>query len=277
MSILTTDHPAWQTSDGGRTARAVRTGSGVWVASHDQDDAHLTCVDGAEDVKPELVSTDPANLPAAAPAALREGLARLGVIQRLANPWLWDAITTAILRQVVRADQARKLYRTWCSTYGTTVDSPHGTLAVAPGPAAVLALSEEEFAAVGAKFHRTALVAAATEYEQHHRDWEGLRADADALAVALTRIPRVGPWTAAAAACDYTGDYSAYPHDDLAVRTWAARIAPAYPWPDKKDKAFGPLWTGWAASGRTALHTLTLSTLTWGSHAPADLEDPCST
>ncbi|GLX54595.1 hypothetical protein Shyhy01_75440 [Streptomyces hygroscopicus subsp. hygroscopicus] len=30
------------------------------------------------------------------------------------------------------------------------------------------------------------------------------------------------------------------------MRTWAAKIAPAYPWPGGKDKAFGPLWTGWA-------------------------------
>ncbi|MGW3166890.1 transposase, partial [Streptomyces sp. NPDC001142] len=27
------------------------------------------------------------------------------------------------------------------------------------------------------------------------------------------------------------------------------------------------LWTGWAGPDTTALHSLTLSTLTWGSHA----------
>ncbi|MGW7463640.1 hypothetical protein ACWGJT_02780, partial [Streptomyces xantholiticus] len=82
-----------------------------------------------------------------------------------------------------------------------------------------------------------------------------------------TTTPRPGRGPAAAPAPDYTGDFSIYPHDDLAVRTWASQIAPAYPWPDKKDKAFGPLWTGWTGTDRTALHTLTLSTLTWGSHA----------
>ncbi|CAM5475242.1 MULTISPECIES: hypothetical protein [Streptomyces] len=274
-TVLTTDHPAWHAYEDGTRARAVRTASGIWTVSHDRNGLHLVCVDGAEDVKPEFVTTDPAHLPPAAPATLREGLIELGVTQRLANPWLWDAITTAILRQVVRADQARKLYRAWCSAYGTTVEGPHGPLAVAPTPAAVLDLADDQFATVGAKFHRTALLSAAEHYARHHTDWDCL--DADALALALTRIPRIGPWTAAAAATDFTGDFSTYPHDDLAVRTWAARIAPAYPWPDKKDKTFGPLWTGWAASNRTALHTLTLSTLTWGSHAPADLEDPCGT
>ncbi|MFJ2566562.1 hypothetical protein ACIO02_27135 [Streptomyces sp. NPDC087568] len=273
--VLTTDHPAWHSYDDGARARAVRTASGIWVLSFDRDGLRERCLHGAEDVKPTHITTDPAHLPAAAPASLRDGLNRLGVTQRLANPWLWDAITTAVLRQVVRADQARKLYRTWCSTYGTRVDGSFGTLAVAPSAGEVLGLTEQQFAEVGAKFHRTALQEAAAHYEQHHTEWE--QKDASDLAAALTRIPRIGPWTAAAAAADFTGDFSIYPHDDLAVRTWAAQIAPAYPWPGKKDKTFGPMWTGWAGTDRTALHTLTLSTLTWGSHARADLEDPCGT
>ncbi len=264
--VLTTDHPAWHSQENGTLARAVRTASGIWVLSHDREGLHMQCVQGTEDVKPTFVPTDPACLPATVPAALRAGLDALGVTQRLANPWLWDAISTAILRQVVRADQARKLYRAWCRTFGTTVQGPFGEFAVSPTPADVLALADEEFTGVGAKFHRTALQAAAADYQQQHTEWEHL--DAADLVTALTGIPRIGPWTAAAATADFTGDFSIYPHDDLAVRTWAAQIAPDHPWPDKKDKAFGPLWTGWAGTDRTALHTLTLSTLTWGSHAP---------
>lgn len=263
--VLTTDHPAWHSYNDGARARAVRTASGVWVLAHDHHGLRVDCVEGTEDVKPTFLTTDPANLPLAAPPVLRAGLDELGVSQRLANPWLWDAITTAILRQVVRADQARKLYRAWCSTYGTTVDGPFGKLAVAPTHTRVLELGDESFAAVGAKFHRTALQAAAEYYERHQTTWEG--STPDDLFVGLTTIPRIGPWTARAAAADFTGDFAIYPHDDLAVRTWAAQIAPAYPWPTKTDKAFGPLWTGWAGADRTALHTLTLATLTWGAHA----------
>ncbi|WP_031487619.1 hypothetical protein [Streptomyces bicolor] len=272
--VLTTDHPAWHSYENGTRARAVRTASGIWVLSHDREGLHMQCAHGTEDVKPSFVPTDPACLPAAAPAALRAGLDDLGVTQRLANPWLWDAISTAILRQVVRAEQARNLYRAWCAKFGVTVEGRFGELAVAPTAADVLALADEEFAGVGAKFHRTALQSAAAAYEEHHAEWE--RLDAADLVTALMGIPRIGPWTAAAAASDFTGDFSIYPHADLAVRTWAEQIAPAYPWPDKKkDKTFGPMWTGWAGTDRTALHTLTLSTLTWGSHARADSEDPC--
>ncbi|MEU9014652.1 hypothetical protein AB0D12_33825 [Streptomyces sp. NPDC048479] len=264
-AVLTIDHPAWDKTADGLPVRAVNSGSGLWVATWGPNELEMRCVSGSEDHKPTIVTTHPSTLPDTVPAALRDGLQTLGTSHRMANPWLWDAITTAILRQVVRADQARRLYRTWCSTYGTTVPVGEQTLAVAPDHRTVLELPDEAFAVVGAKFHRTALQAAATHYEEYRTHWR--RMDAGDLVDALTSIPRIGPWTAAAAAADYTGDFHIYPHDDLAVRTWAAQIAPAYPWPDKKDRAFGPLWTGWAATDRTTLHTLTLSTLTWGSHA----------
>ncbi|MFE2845098.1 hypothetical protein ACFXKS_16310 [Streptomyces scopuliridis] len=263
--VLTTDHPAWIEARTGTHARAVRTASGVWVLSWNQEGPHMMCVQGAEDVKPAFVTTDPSCLPDSVPAELKAGLDDLGPTQRLANPWLWDAITTAILRQVVRAGQARKLYRAWCRTFGTTVPSPMGELSVAPTAAQVLELDDERFTAVGAKFHRSVLQAAAIHYERHSIHWQ--RMDSRDLVAALTSVPRIGPWTAAAAAADHTGDFSIYPHDDLAVRTWAAQIAPAHGWPGRKDKAFGPMWTGMAGPDRTALHTLTLSTLTWGSHA----------
>ncbi|MFC8076159.1 hypothetical protein ACFUN8_11555 [Streptomyces sp. NPDC057307] len=263
--VLTTDHPAWIETAPGARARIVRTASGVWVLSWDQEGPHLRCVQGAEDVKPVFVTTDPSCLPDSVPAELKAGLDDLGPTRRLANPWLWDAITTAILRQVVRAGQARKLYRAWCGTFGTTVESATGDLLIAPTAARVLELTDEQFTDVGVKFHRTVLQAAATHYEQRHAQWG--RLGSRDLVAALTSVPRIGPWTAAAAAADYTGDFSIYPHDDLAVRTWAAQIAPAHAWPGKKDKAFGPMWTAMAGLDRTALHTLTLSTLTWGSHA----------
>ncbi|MET9669640.1 hypothetical protein ABZY19_30465 [Streptomyces sp. NPDC006475] len=263
--VLTTDHPAWIETETGGRARTVRTASGVWVLLWDREGLHMSCVHGTEDVKPQFVTTDPSCLPGTVPAALKAGLDDLGPTQRLANPWLWDAISTAILRQVVRAGQARKLYRAWCKTYGTTIDTPHGELAVAPTAEQVLALGEAKFESVGAKFHRSVLQAAAAHHERHFVHWQ--RMDAGGLVSALTNVPRIGPWTASAAAADYTGDFSIYPHDDLAVRTWAAQIAPEHDWPAKKDKAFGPMWTGMAGPDSTALHTLTLSTLTWGSHA----------
>ncbi|WP_435598438.1 hypothetical protein [Streptomyces anulatus] len=262
-AVLTTDHPAWDTCPDGRHVRAVRSASGLWWAAWGQQELEVSCVDGSEDDKPIAVSTETATLPQSLPGGLREGLVNLGVTRRLANPWLWDAITTAILRQVVRAAQARHLYRTWCRTYGTAVHTPAGQLHVAPAPDHVLELDDDQFATVGVKFHRTALRAAAAAYLEHSTSWQSLPA-AD-LVPALISVPRIGPWTAAAAACDFTGDFTHYPHADLAVRTWAARIAPDHPWP-QTEKAFGTYWRNLAPTERD-LHTLTLTTLTWGAHA----------
>ena len=77
----------------------------------------------------------------------------------------------------------------------------------------------------------------------------------------LQRIPRIGPWTAGAAVADYSNDFTYYPYADLAVRTWARRAAPSYPWPDS-EQAFGRLWQRLAGD---QLATWTLLTLAWGS------------
>lgn len=262
-TVLTTDHPAWEQAPDGTPVRAVRSGTGLWLASWGPEGLVLRCIRGDEDVKPRVVTTDPHALPGGVPGELRAGLTALGVSVRLANPWLWDAVTTAILRQVVRAQQARRLYRAWCGAYGTTVATGHGPLSVAPDAQRVLDLDDEAFACVGAKFHRTALRAAARAYLEHETAWTRM-APAD-LVTALTGVPRIGPWTASAAAADFTGDFTPYPHGDLAVRTWAARIAPAHPWPDG-EKAFVEHWHR-LAGGSRHLHTLTLTTLTWGAHA----------
>ncbi|MEU3563793.1 hypothetical protein [Kitasatospora sp. NPDC006786] len=273
-TVLTTDHPAWQENTAtGHLQRPLRTADGSWLATLTPDGLDLACVDGTEDTKPTLVTTDPTSLPATVPAALLTSLRGLGPSVRAANPWLWDAITTAVLRQVVRADQARRLYRGWCATHGTELPVPWNALRTAPTPETVLTLTDEQFAAVGTTFHRTALRAAAGAYLEHRTRWEQL--EAPVLVAELVGVPRIGPWTAAAAAADFTGDFSVYPHADLAVRTWAARIAPDHPWPaaDKPKKAealFGAHWHRLAGNAPRHLHTLTLSTLTWGAHARTD-------
>jgi len=269
-TVLTTDHPAWQEAPDGTVVRLTRSGAGLWLASWDvngtdlADLLDLECIDGAEDVKPRVATTSPSDLAASVPAELRAGLQDLGLIRRLANPSLWDAITTAILRQVVQARHAREKYRTWCRMYGTTATTKYGPLTVAPDAQRVLELADDDFAGAGAKFNRTALQAAAHAYLEHGNAWSSLTATD--LVAELVNVPRIGPWTASAAAADFTGDFTVYPHADLAVRTWAARIAPGYAWP-KPEGSFGDLWRRLAGTGRWDLHTLTLTTLTWGAHA----------
>ncbi|MCC9311146.1 hypothetical protein LN042_29485 [Kitasatospora sp. RB6PN24] len=264
-SVLVVDHPAWETV-GGTASRIMRSPTGTWLATWGKTGLSLSCLDGSEDTKPQSDEITAAELPEATDCNLAAALADLGTVVRLPNPSLWDAITTAVLRQVVRAAQARALYHRWCAAYGTGYDTPVGRLAVVPGPESVLALSEEAFKAVGAAFHRTALQAAAAAYLEGNTAWSAL--DPAHLVDALDTIPRIGPWTASAATADFTGDFSVYPHGDLAVRTWAKRAAPDVAWPTT-DKAFCDVWTRTAENARQ-LHALTLLTLAWGSNASSE-------
>jgi DNA-3-methyladenine glycosylase II len=259
--ISMVEHPAWQPHQGGH-ARLLRSSDGLWLATTGADGITLECVSGTEDHKPAVILTDPVDLPAATPTPLRNALTRRGAVQRVANPWLWDAITTAILRQVVRAAQARSLYQRWTTAYGRSLETPAGRLSLVPDANVLLTLGEAQFSSVGAAFHRTALKHAASAYLANGADWAEL--PAAELVDVLDAIPRIGPWTAKAAAADYTGDYSIYPHGDLAVRTWAKSATPELEWP-AKDRPFEQAWTKQATSA-IELHTLTQLTLALGSH-----------
>jgi DNA-3-methyladenine glycosylase II len=203
-------------------------------------------------LRPEAATTETSGLLSA--------LAGLGAVARFRTPDLWEAIATAIIRQVVRAPHAKRLYRDLCQTYGQSVHHVNGEgYALFPKAETVLGLRDEQFATTGLTFKRRTLRAAAEAYLKHEAHWRDL--PPDALMEELQRIPRIGPWTAGAAVADYSNDFTYYPYADLAVRTWAKRAAPSYPWPDS-EQAFGRLWQRLAGD---QLATLTLLTLAWGS------------
>lgn len=264
-AVLATDHPAWESPAAGNPSRLVRKESAIWRATWTGDRVELTCLQGPG-ARPAIRTVTADSLPPRTPPCLAAALAELGTVHRLPNPWLWDAITTAILRQVVRAAQARALYRTWCQTHGMSIADDAGKLALPPGPQTVLALPGAAFSEAGTAFHRTTLQAAAAAYLQHADAWSEL--PPAELADALDTVPGIGPWTARAAAADYTGDFSIYPHGDLAVRTWASRTDPEHPWPTK-EKPFAAAWQN-LADHPDQLSALTLLTLTRGSHAHSD-------
>jgi DNA-3-methyladenine glycosylase II len=268
---LATDHPAWLARPEG-LARLMACESSVWLAVWGPSGLSLSRLAGEDDAQPIVVETGSGTLPPRTPHTLAGKLAGLGTVVRVANPWLWDALSTAILRQVVRAAQAKALYGRWCAAHGRVLDTPHGSLPLVPDPGVVLSLPDEAFTAVGAAFHRTALRAAATAYLADGPAWAALAAAE--LVVALAAVPRIGPWTSRAAAADATGDFSVYPHGDLAVRTRARRAAPDQPWPEQ-ERAFETAWRALADDPRQ-LHSLTTLTLSWGSHAhtcaEADIE-----
>ncbi|MDJ0460428.1 hypothetical protein [Streptomyces sp. H27-C3] len=270
-TTLLTDHPAWTAQPDGSVVRVVDDGTGAWCARWTGSRLEWEALTSNK-ATPRSRRTPAADLPDRASADLRTALAALGTVERLPNPSLWDAITTALLRRIIRAEQARLLYRRWCATYGRRHDIADGPLFATPTPETVLALEgDAPYREVGALFHKKALPAAAAAYLDHASEWSVL--DPDDLVKALQEVSGIGPWTAAAAAADFTGDYAVYPHDDLAVRTWAANAAPEVQWPDNA-REFAALWHRWAPD-RPGLHALTTLTLAWGIHArPSEHHGP---
>lgn len=260
---LMTDHPGW-VRDGAEVRRAVTDGRSVSVltarGNGDLLDLRTYCMQGAG-LTTVVDDFDPAAL--SGPDALLLPLKHAGVVVRVANPSLWDAIATAIVRQVIRAANARALYQSFGRATGAAIGSGGVELMWAPTPDAVLRMSESEFARLRMTFQRKKLVAAAAAFIEHGERWSMLRGSADGraeLVDALVSVPGIGAWTAGAAVADYTNDFSLYPSSDLAVRTWAQRMAPEFKWPDTEPE-FAAAWREIAGD---QLSQWTILTLAWG-------------
>ncbi|KLL11362.1 hypothetical protein BL254_14040 [Protofrankia sp. BMG5.30] len=253
-----TEHPAWLPTEKG-ARRVFALPGGPVLAEVEGDSLTLTAL-GGDDTEP---AADVFSLPDGAAAEvpqLAKELSGLGRVGRFRNPSLWEALGTAILRQVIRAGQSKRLFRELCAAHGEQVPLPDGdAYALFPTPETILALTDERFAELGLAFKRAALRAAATAYLKHGVGWS--RLSLPVLVDELQGVQRIGPWTAGAAIADYTNDWSLYPYADLAVRTWAGRAAPSHLWLHH-ERAFGAQWRHLASEH---LSTLTLLTLAWGS------------
>jgi DNA-3-methyladenine glycosylase II len=256
--LTMTEHPAWLPFDGGRRRVFASSDGGRYLCvARGREVSTQLLADGDEPISDDFVL---------ASGALRDvpelagGLKDLGTVTRFRNADLWNAIGTAIIRQVIRAGQSKKLYRAFCEAHGERVDLPDGdSYALFPSPEAVLDLSEEQYSSIGMAFKRRPLMAAAEAYVEHGEKWREL--SPHALIDELQSVPRIGPWTAHAAVADWGNDWALYPYADLAVRTWAGRAAPSYDWP-ADEPTFGEVWR---ALANDHLSTITLLTLAWGS------------
>lgn len=259
FDFVMTDHAAWLPADAGRQRVFITAGGGRWLATASENAVALHPL-APGTAKPVLDVFTLSEGPRSAAPELVTALRRLGSTARFRNSDLWDALGLAIMRQVIRAGQSKKLYRTFCRAHGAWVELPNGDMyALFPTPEIVLQLTDEQFASLGLAFKRRPLQLAAEAYCAHGAQWQELLPVA--LVDALQIIPRVGPWTARAAVADWSNDWALYPYADLAVRTWAKRVAPSRDWP-VDEPAFGRMWRALAGEG---LSSLTLLTLAWGS------------
>jgi DNA-3-methyladenine glycosylase II len=254
--FVMTEHPAWRITEQGSYRVFALPDGGQWIVT----------IQGGELLSRPLVAgsgqpqPDVFRLPESAmidAPELFEALSSLGTVARFRTPDLWEAIATAIIRQVIRAAHAKRLYRDFCVAYGQRISCLNGDgYALFPAAETVLGLGDEQFAEVGLTFKRRPLRAAAESYLKQGPHWREL--PPGALVRELQQVPRIGPWTAGAAVADVLNDFTHYPYTDLAVRTWAKRAAPSYHWPDD-EQSFGQRWRALAGDQLAALTLLTLA------------------
>jgi DNA-3-methyladenine glycosylase II len=250
----------------------MRRGAATWLltwTSEQPDTVTAKRISGAEAARSRrggeldgAVQADPVIDTVALSSDGASGIVRavkaLGPVYRVRNGDLWDAIGTAIIRQVIRAAQARQMYARFCLAHGSTLATQPGSHHLFPSPERVLDLSTADFDELRMGFKQPPLTAAATAFLKNRATWEQL--DPSALVAALQAVPRIGPWTAGAAVADWSGDFSVYPYADLAVRTWARRAAPTTAWPEDEPR-FAACWREIAGDELSALTQLVLA---WG-------------
>ena len=259
--FVMTEHAAWRITERGRYRVFALPDGGQWLIRVSGCEV-LSCPLVASSGEPrfDVFALPRPGIAGSEAPELVSALAALGTVARFRTSDLWEAVATATIRQVVRTAQAKRLYRDFCQAYGQRITHLNGEgYALFPTAETVLGLHDEQFASIGLTLKRRPLRAAAEASLKHEAHWRDL--PPDVIVQELQHIPRIGPWTAGAAAADYSNDFTHYPYADLAVRTWAKRAAPSYPWPDS-EQAFGRLWQRLAGD---QLATLTLLTLAWGS------------
>ncbi len=259
--IMMLDHPGWLRGDDGRARRVLRSAGSVWsvICTPAPDGGHLVDVDrlvGDPDVAPVVDTVDPRTL--VGDAAVCDPLRADGPVARFRTLDVWEALGTVVIRQVIKAATARENYRRFCETYGERYDTAAGPAWLFPSPETVLAMSDDEFVTLRMKFFRHGLRSAAEASLKSANEWAGMTSEQ--LVAAVQGVRRIGPWTAGATVADVTNDYSLYPFADLAVRTWAGKLAPSVNWP-KPEPEFGRVWQAMAGA---QLSEWTLLTLAWG-------------
>ncbi|MCX4099148.1 hypothetical protein [Nocardia sp. alder85J] len=251
-----TDHPGWLVSDTGDMYRAVAPGTTPALITARPTGLGRDMVIDLGGAGARVDYTDPGAL--TGPDDLTGPLRNMGVVARVANPSLWDALTAAIMRQVIQPSHARARYVRFCTTHGTSVTGRGVTASGFPSPTRISAMTDDQFQLAGAAYPAPGLRAAARAYLNRREEW--LKAPADELITALQEIPQVGPWTARTAVADYTGRFDLYPYTDLPLQTWARQLNPARSWPDGAV-AFRTAWEDIAADQLSAWTQLTLA---WG-------------
>lgn len=248
------DHYAWQQDDAGRKSIAMRSDKTGIITEMILDSGNNVIYEKNAEDAIAIFELHPDTQLGRTP--LQESHLS-GRVARLSNLSLWTAIGTNVIRQVIRAGHARKMYETFCREYGESIlINAEINYCLFPSPEECLKISDDEFAKLGMSFKKKALRSVAEAYINNKNTW--IKMDGDTLIRELMGVKQIGDWTARATVADWTNDWSYYPHSDLAIRTYARKVLPLIEWHDDPN-SFDSQWRDLAQDQLSALTLLAIA------------------
>jgi 3-methyladenine DNA glycosylase/8-oxoguanine DNA glycosylase len=195
-----------------------------WSSSGDHDSASV------KKIIKKLIT--PINLPQDAMAHLPKTLVtnfqRFAPLVHISSASIEEALFKSIIRQVITAKQAKQIIHRFVTEFGKCYEYEGVICYCFPSASDVAEISLERLISCGLGFKAKRLKTIAKKILD-----DGLEISSSVTdnLNTLKELKGIGEWTARSSLCDFIGDWSIYPVDDLAVRTWAYRMWPEYPWP----------------------------------------------
>lgn len=175
------------------------------------------------------------------PANLASRFLASAPLTHIASASLGEAVIKAVIRQVITASHARKLIQTLVIHAGSRIERDGNTTYGFPSLEVIAHLAPDDLRSWGFGYKAKLLPRIARDLlEQRAEEQMRLFSPKEAI-VFLQQVKGIGRWTAHVAVCDVTGDWSVYPFEDLAVRTWARKLWPERVWP-QEERAFLAIW-----------------------------------
>lgn len=212
-----------QEQDGLIAIKVDDSGAISWSSSANHDSASVKKI-----VRRLVV---PINLPHDAtihlPKTLAMSFKKFAPLVHISSASLEEALFKSIIRQVITAKQAKKTIHRFITEFGKCYEYEGIKCYCFPSASDIVDISTERLISCGLGFKAQRIKNIAEGILN-----DGLQISSSVVdnLNTLKELKGIGDWTARSSLCDFTGDWSIYPVDDLAVRTWAYKMWAEHQW-----------------------------------------------
>lgn len=196
------------------------------------------------------------------PGQLANRFKNLAPLVHVSSASLEEALIKAIIRQVIKAEHAKKLIHRFITSFGESYNYDGVICYTFPTIEKILELSLDDLVSCGLGFKAALIKNVAKKIEKDNLKQKINVVSTETALEILQEIKGIGHWTAHVTLCDLKGDWSLYPFDDLAVRTWASNLWSGYNWP-QNPQVFRQEWERLNGSyvGQITFFLLALATM----------------